>query len=298
MARRQAFIPCTPVSLPFELAIAAAETAFQENPQNRPSVDSIALGLILTPQHIAASTSRYWGSKGVRLTVGFLEPTPVDLRNMILSHANAWDEFCNARFVYSQVDPDVRITRTGQGYWSYLGTDIKHIPKGQATMCLQGFTMSVPERERRRVIRHEFGHTLGFVHEHQRREIIARLDEAKVIAKFLREQGWPPSMTRQQVLTPIEEGALLGTPHPDQTSIMAYSMGGDVTKDGLPIIGGLDFSDSDKEFAAKLYPEEVIPKPPEPGEPVLGMMEQKIDFDKKIVVIRLPSGWRVTTLPA
>ena len=46
-------------------------------------------------------------------------------------------------------------------------------------MNLQGFTMNTPEAEYRRVVRHEAGHTLGFLHEHMRRELVARIDPEK-----------------------------------------------------------------------------------------------------------------------
>jgi len=55
------------------------------------------------------------------------------------------------------------------GYWSYLGTDILHIPKNRPTMCLENFSMDTLESEYKRVVRHETGHTLGFPHEHMRR---------------------------------------------------------------------------------------------------------------------------------
>jgi hypothetical protein len=77
----------------------------------------------------------------------------------------------------------VRISRGG-GYWSYLGTDILLIPPSQQTMNLEGFTMNMPETEYRRVIRHEAGHTLGFPHEHMRKELIARIDREKAYDYF------------------------------------------------------------------------------------------------------------------
>jgi hypothetical protein len=277
--------------LPSDLAIAAAETADIENPANRPPVAALAsVGLILSPEYLAVMRTKYWGAQGVRLTVGFIESTPTDLRNRIIDHMNEWDKYCNAQFAYSATDPDVRITRSGQGYWSYLGTDIRHIPRMQPTMCLQGFTMSTSEKEFRRVVRHETGHTLGFPHEHMRRQIIARIDEQKCIAYFQQTQGWSAQMTRQQVLTPLEEMAIIGTPAADEQSIMTYQLPGTITKDGRPIIGGNDLSDLDKSFSNSIYPEEVIPKPDGPS---LGGLDLAMDFDKKTVTLRLPKGWQV-----
>ena len=87
---------------------------------------------------------------------------------------NAWsDGGAGIQFAYSPNQPDVRITFMDDGYWSYLGTDVHQIPRGDPTMCLQGFTMSTSEAEYRRVVRHETGHTLGFVHEHMRKELVA-----------------------------------------------------------------------------------------------------------------------------
>src|SRR5207248_2959407 len=104
---------------------------------------------------------------------------------------------------------------------------------------LQGFTMSTPESEYKRVVRHETGHTLGFPHEHMRRALVARIDPEKAYEYFERTQGWPRSVVDQQVLTPLDETSLMGTPA-DETSIMCYQLPGSITRDGRPIIGGLD----------------------------------------------------------
>jgi hypothetical protein len=78
----------------------------------------------------------------------------------------------------------VRISLAGQGYWSYLGTDILSIPRNRPTMNLQGFNINTPDSEFRRVVRHETGHTLGFPHEQLRKEIINRIDRQKAYAWF------------------------------------------------------------------------------------------------------------------
>src|SRR6185503_4752008 len=160
----------------------------------------------------------------------------------------------NVTFVEATTDPQVRIARVADGYWSYLGTDILHIPRNQPTMNLEGFTMNTPESEYRRVVRHETGHTLGMPHEHMRRELVDRIDAAKAIAFFGRTQGWSEQMVRQQVLTPIEEAKLRGTAHSDERSIMCYQLPGSITKNGHPILGGIDIDPSDASFAALIYP--------------------------------------------
>lgn len=142
-------------------------------------------GFIPEPEHIAVLTTKYWGAGGVYLTVGFLDDAPADLRGRILWHMNAWSATANVQFVETNTDPQVRIARTqGSGYWSYLGTDILSISADQPTMNLDSFTMDTPDSEFYRVVRHETGHTLGFPHEHMRRELVDRIDPDKAIPFF------------------------------------------------------------------------------------------------------------------
>ncbi len=54
-------------------------------------------------------TTKYWGPAGVRLTVGFLDNPPADLRARIIEHMNAWAKTANVQFTESGTDPDVRI---------------------------------------------------------------------------------------------------------------------------------------------------------------------------------------------
>jgi hypothetical protein len=179
---------------------------------------------------------------------------------------NAWG--AQAAVVFSESADsraEVRIARTrGQGYWSYLGTDILLVPPSTPTMNLDGFTMSTPEAEYRRVVRHETGHTLGFPHEHLRTELVEQLDPLKTYEYFHRTYGWSAQQTRQQVLTPIPESQLTATAA-DETSIMCYQLPGSITKDGQPIPGGPDINAQDAAFAASIYPAAAPPVPPAEG---------------------------------
>jgi hypothetical protein len=167
---------------------------------------------------------------------------------------NAWSKTANIKFVQSNVDPQVRVSRGPGGYWSYLGTEILEISKDEQTMNLEGFTMATQDSEFHRVIRHETGHTLGFPHEHLRKELVELLDRPKTIAYFESTQGWSKEEVIQQVLTALEDATLTETPHADENSIMCYQIPGEVTKTGQPIIGGLDIDPTDYAFAAQLYP--------------------------------------------
>jgi len=158
-----------------------------------------------------------------------------------------------------RVVAQVRIARIADdpnlsGYWSYVGTDILTIPMNQPTMNLEAFTMQTPDAEFVRVIRHEAGHTIGCEHEHVRRAVVDRIDREKAYAYFQATQGWSRPEVDGQVLRPVEESALIGTPKSDETSIMCYQLPGEIMKNGQPVLGGVDINGTDGGFIAKVYP--------------------------------------------
>src|SRR5881227_1692201 len=119
-------ITCSIKLLPEDQWSAAAATAVRINPSNHVSFQQFAMatGTVLPPAHLALLVQKRWPSTGVHLTVGFLGTVDAALRARILSHMNAWGAYCNASFAETATNPQVRISLTGSGYWSYLGTDI------------------------------------------------------------------------------------------------------------------------------------------------------------------------------
>lgn len=251
--------PCVLLSLPREKWISSAQRAAQINRMNLPAAHQLdmtefAMADVVAPEAIALMTSRYWGNTGVKLTVGFLEPIDVELRNRILSHMNAWTKYGNIEFTYSTTDPQVRITRESGGYKSYLGTDILSIDPNEPTMWLQGFSMETPDSEFYRVVRHETGHTLGFTHEHMRKEIVDLIDREQAIVLFMRTQGWTREEVIAQVLTPLSQSAITATVQADPNSIMCYALPASIMKNGQAVPGGKDIDAEDGQFASTIYP--------------------------------------------
>jgi hypothetical protein len=121
-------------------------------------------------------------------------------------------------------------------------------------MNLDSFTMTTPDSEFYRVIRHETGHTLGFPHEHMRSEIVKGIDKEKAIQYFMRTQGWSREQVIAQVLTPMKQSALNATTLADPKSIMCYWLPAEIMKNGKEIPGGKDIDKLDGQFAGKIYP--------------------------------------------
>ncbi|HEX2123471.1 MAG TPA: M12 family metallopeptidase, partial [Thermoanaerobaculia bacterium] len=238
---------CTIKQLPERLQFKAAAVAATISPVNEPVIGrsaAVSEGVLPTPLAIAVATAKYWGPTPRQFTVSFVESTPTDLRRRIVLHLNAWGQSSGMRFVETNGTGQIRISRGPGGYWSYLGTDVLLIPPGRPTMNLQSFSMSTSESEYRRVVRHEAGHTLGFPHEHMRRQLVARIDPAKAYDYFFRNYRWDRTTVDQQVLTPLDDRTIMGTA-PDQDSIMCYQLPGSITVDGLPIRGGADINSTD-----------------------------------------------------
>ncbi len=249
-------VSCTIKQLPARLQVQAAQTAVQINPVNAPLFGTLAefdTDSPEAPQRLAVSIPKYWGPSPRRLTVSFVARQPADFRARVLLHMNAWTRTCGISFVETQGTGQVRISTGPGGYWSYLGTDILLIPQNRPTMNLEGFTMQTSEREWKRVVRHETGHTLGMPHEHMRQALVARIDRQKAYEYFRRTQNWDRATVDAQVLTPLNEWSILSTPA-DQDSIMCYQLPGSITRDGRPIRGGADINQIDYAFAGRVYP--------------------------------------------
>src|SRR5664279_5013405 len=92
---------CLPKRLTQAQLIEAAHHAITINPMNRPPVERMAAlgkGFAPSPLRIAVLTTAYWGTSGVKLTVGFLDSPESALKTRILSHMNAWNKNANVKF--------------------------------------------------------------------------------------------------------------------------------------------------------------------------------------------------------
>jgi hypothetical protein len=89
-----------------------------------------------------------------------------------------WTKGASVRFRFGVSDEDsmcspnnvadVRVRFKGRGSWAEVGTKSKYIPQNYPTVQLSGISVdSSLQVTERRTILHEFGHVLGFEHEHQ-----------------------------------------------------------------------------------------------------------------------------------
>src|SRR5438874_1513221 len=100
-------IVCLPKILPRHQWVSAARIASEINPVNHPPVERLMRvmpGFRPEPDRIAVLTTKYWHTGGVKLTVGFLDNPPADLRKRILLHMNAWAKTANVKFAQTNTN--------------------------------------------------------------------------------------------------------------------------------------------------------------------------------------------------
>jgi hypothetical protein len=221
--------------------------------------------------HLVGIKDLLW-ENGMTLNVHFKDG-PKDLVEMVKQTAPEWSKHGNIKFAFFD-DPanppnptHIRITFQGEcGFNSALGTvSLARIRKEGFSMQLACLDQEAPARQPR-VIKHEFGHALGFFHEHQRAGL--KYNKENVYKWCKESQGWDKAQCDGNILIQIENEVpaheLAGTPY-DRQSIMHYRIRPEWTEDGTGIEEGLDLSEMDKRGMGEMYPKTGEPTQPGAG---------------------------------
>jgi hypothetical protein len=145
----------------------------------------------------------------------------------------------------------------GDGYWSYVGTDVLGIGQHERTM---NFGSDLTQDSRRENVPvHEIGHTLGFPHEHQNPLAGIVWDEAAVLARFGGPpNNWDENKIRHNILRKIPRSQIEGSEW-DRDSIMHYRFPAGLIDvpaqyQSQPLVPAPGLSARDTAQALKFYP--------------------------------------------
>lgn len=198
--------------------------------------------------------TKFW-PVGYQFKVGFIGGS-TQQKDLVKSTCTEWEKYGNYKFSFPASGPyDIRISfNPNGGAWSYVGIDCKNISQSSPTMNLGWIASDA--------YLHEFGHTLGLLHEHQSPDQPIKWNEAQVIKDL---QGppnnWTVDMIKFNVLNPYPLPNVITTAL-DKTSIMMYPIPSTWTLDGFSTPGGKVISSVDKAFIGARYP---FSQPPTTG---------------------------------
>lgn len=191
-------------------------------------------------------------NKGI-LTVKFLDGQS-DVQEKIKKYAVEWTKHANIKFEFvTSGDADIRISFNKPGSWSYVGSCIPStIGQNDATMNYGWLTPSIQDSEYSRVVLHEFGHALGFVHEHQSPSSNIPWNK-DAVEKYYKQFGWTIAEIKENIFNRYSRNQTNGTVY-DKSSIMHYSIPTSLTIGNFSTPWNANLSSLDIEFANYFYP--------------------------------------------
>jgi hypothetical protein len=194
---------------------------------------------------------------GTTLKIAFMGGTAAQ-RAMVRKFAPKWLDYANLDFewVNTPVGSHMRVAfDPNAGAWSYIGNGCLSIPADQPTMNLGWLDEAV--------IEHEFGHgAMGMCHEHQNpRGTPIPWNKPNVN----HDLSGPPNFWDQATIdhNMYEHYSLAQTNGSgvDPKSVMMYFFPSRWTLDGTSTPQNTTLSDTDKQWAAKVYPGRGTPPP-------------------------------------
>lgn len=200
----------------------------------------------------------YLWDPGTTIIVKFMSGGSKSLRREVITYAKEWEKYANIKFKFvpdNTPETDVRVQLTdNDGSWSLIGLKCHDKKQSEETMNLDTlhFRQKINLAYWRGTVIHEFGHTLGLMHEQSYPNGI-KWNRPAVFDYFLKHSTWDSAMIESQILQVNDAFYTNGTAY-DPKSIMQYWVNKNFTLDSVEIPENTELSQGDKNLIAALYP--------------------------------------------
>jgi hypothetical protein len=207
-------------------------------------------------QGLVAATEKMWNPGDV-ITVYLHTGNGSDrIRNKVMRYAKEWETYANIKFDFitdfTAAKIKVGFFSTGQS-WSWVGRDVLYNPFKKYTMNFGWFDESTTEEEFSRVIIHEFGHALGFHHEHQSPASPLQWDLPKTYKYFKEKNDWSEDEVNRNIIDKFSQSNTNFSAY-DPLSIMHYFIPEGLLLHGTSRGGEYILSGTDIDYAGYWYP--------------------------------------------
>ena len=202
---------------------------------------------------MAVETAKEW-PPGRTLRARFVDGEEV-MRSKVADHARKWSEHANITFEFGN-DPEaeIRISFRQPGSWSLLGTDALGVDADEPTMNFGWLHPGSLDEDYARVVLHEFGHSLGCIHEHQNPEAAIPWDRDAVYAYYAGAPNfWSRADVDQNLFEPYSRDRTQFSRF-DPASIMLYPIPEQHTLGDYAVGLNDDLSETDRTFINTIYP--------------------------------------------
>ena len=214
----------------------------------------VQVGVIQQP--LAGATEKMWNPGDV-ISV-YLSPNNGSdwIRDRIQFYAKKWEAYANIKFEFI---PDFKAAKikvglfsTGQS-WSWMGRDVLSNAFNAYTMNFGWFDANTTELEMSRTITHEFGHALGFHHEHQSPASPLQWNLDKTYKYFKETNNWSSAEVDFNIINKFNQNNTNYSAY-DRNSIMHYTIPDDLLLSGTGTTTNYWISQMDGQYSRLWYP--------------------------------------------
>ena len=206
-------------------------------------------------QGLTAYTEKMW-TPGEIIKYGVIDynGNSESYKDTIQKYAEIWENYANINLEYTETisDAQVRIGLESGSSWSYIGRDALAYESNVKTMNLGWLGSDALANQR--VVLHEFGHVLGFVHEHNGPASNIQWKKNLTYQYYAQPPNkWSKDMVDRNVMFKYSQ-TLTNYSDYDENSIMHYPIDPKLTTNyhGTPF--NTNLSEIDKQYAAIFYP--------------------------------------------